>query len=105
LIYFPPISRRVERSMSDCSPYYSVDIDPSSSSFSLVIGQGSSIQIGVKTRDESHVSNAAAISSANRRGGLESNFKVPDSFSNWRNEGVIRQSASATMIEFLPLPV
>ena len=29
----------------------------------------------------------------------------PESFSNWRSIGIIYQSASATMIEFLPLPV
>ena len=28
-----------------------------------------------------------------------------ESFSNWREFSVLRQSASATMIEFLPLPV
>jgi hypothetical protein len=53
---------------------------------------------GCQTRDESHVSNSAVSSAANSNNWLES-------FSNWRNVGVISQLASATMIEFLPLPV
>jgi hypothetical protein len=97
-VNYHPISSRVDGSISRSSPYYHVDIDLTSSSSSRTIGQGSSILGSVK-HVMTHTSlKVAATSAANSNKWLES-------FSNWRNVGVISQLASATMIEFLPLPV
>ena len=95
---YHPISSRVDGSMSCDSPYYHVDIDFTSSSSSRTIGQGSSILSSVKHVMTHTCLKTTAISAANSKEWLES-------FSNWRKVGVISQLASATMIEFLPLPV
>ena len=75
-----------------------MDIDLTSSSSSRPVGQGSSILSSVKHVMTHTCPNITASSAAN------SNIRL-ESFSNWRNVGVISQLASATMIEFLPLPV
>ena len=95
---YHPISSRVDGSMSGSSPYYYVDIDLTSSSSSRTVGQGSSILSSVKHVMTHTCLKITASSAAN------SNMRL-ESFSNWRNVGVISQLASATMIEFLPLPV
>jgi hypothetical protein len=97
-VNYHPISSRVDGSMSGGSPYYHVDIDFTSSSSSRTIGQGSSILSSVKHVMTHTCLKTTAISAANSKEWLES-------FSNWRKVGVISQLASATMIEFLPLPV
>ena len=95
---YHPISSRVDGSMSCSSPYYHVDIDIISSSSSRPIGQGSSILDSVKHVMTHTCLQITANSAANSNRWLES-------FSNWRNVGGNSQLASATMIEFLPLPV
>ena len=97
-MYYQRISCRVDGSIVRRSPYFCVDMDPSSSSSSCTIGPGKSIQDPVKHVMTHTCLRIAAISTANRNDWLES-------FSNWRNLGVISQLASATMIEFLSLPV
>jgi hypothetical protein len=56
-------------------------------------------------RDDAPLSTKAVDNAANENGPSGLLPGGPESFSNWRKVGVIRQSASATMIEFLPLPV
>ncbi len=95
---YHPISSRVDGSIFRSSPYYHVDIDLTSSSSSRTIGQGSSILNSVKHVMTHTCLKITARSAANSDRWLES-------FSNWRSVGGISQLASATMIEFLPLPV
>ncbi len=103
--YFRSIRSLVDRSTSRSSPYYRVDIDPSSSHSSRVIGQGNSIQNSV-TNVMTHTCPPMPQASQtidNRPSGPI--LEGLESFSDWEEISVIRQSASATMIEFLPLPV
>ena len=97
-VNYHPISGRVDGSISRSSPYYYIDTDLTSSSFLRTVGQGSSILSSVKHVMTHTCLKISASSAANSNKWLES-------FSNWRNVGVISQLASATMIEFLPLPV
>ena len=103
--YFRPIRCLVDSSTSRSSPYYRVDIDPSSSYSSRVIGQGNSIQNSV-TNVMTHTCPPMLQATQpidNRPSG--SILEGLESFSDWEEISIIRQLASATMIEFLPLPL
>ncbi len=82
-----------------------MDMDMASSSYSRTIGQEDCIQKGNQLCDDPNLTTKVASDAANENRSSGSLPKGPESFSNWKENSVKRQSASATMIEFLPLPV
>ena len=82
-----------------------MDIDLTSSSSSRPVGQGSSILSSVKHVMTHTCPKIAATCLKIAASTAANSNKWLESFSNWRNVGVISQLASATMIVFLPLPV
>ena len=82
-----------------------MDIDLASSSYSHAIGQEDCIQKEYQRYDDAYLSTKAASNAANEDGLSGPLPEGPESVPNRRKISERRQSTSATMIEFLPLPV